>query len=247
MKCDACHCNSRSLESFKFVSEGDIHIMWYPSAFSQSKLGNENAEGSNACTIIVLLIATKIRNSNTRVQCLFSSPTKETLVKLFSDAILEGNSIHRNLFKAGLLRNVNLTVPEAMAASKSSLGSMTEWKSSVYFNDIMKNLYKEMDYHILEWFKNPPCCNKNSLYMVLIAHSKSVLFVLQLDMNCVLLIDSHQHSPYGAMMSQVRISKLESLCLWYTDMLCSSIGSKPDAYELSFLYYKCGKRNSIGV
>ncbi|XP_050528801.1 uncharacterized protein LOC126898607 [Daktulosphaira vitifoliae] len=244
MICDACHCNTQCSENFKFISEGNIHIMWYPSSFSQSRLGNENSEGSNACTIIVLLIATNIRNSNVRVQCLFSSPTKETLINLFSKAILEGNAIHRNLFKAGLLRNVNLTVPEAMAASKSSLGTMSEWKSSVYFNDIKKNLYREMDRHIIEWYKNPPCCDNKSLYMVLIAHSKSVLFVLQLDMNCVLLIDSHQHAPYGAVMSQVRISKLEKLCLWYTEMLCSAIGTKPEAYELSFLYFKCDTRNS---
>lgn len=91
-------------------------------------------EGSNACTIIVLLMANNIKKSNIRVQCLFRSPTKEHLVKLFSNAILEGNTIHRNLFEAGLLRSMNLTVPEAMEGGQSSLGTLTEWVETKYFD-----------------------------------------------------------------------------------------------------------------
>lgn len=48
-------------------------------------------------------------------------------------------------------------------------------------------------------------------------------------------------------MAQVRISKLKNLCLWYSNMLCSSIRSKPDAYELSFLYFACEKLNNKTV
>jgi len=48
-----------------------------------------------------------------------------------------------------------------------------------------ENLYIEMNRNVMEWYKNPPCCQPNNLYMVLIAHNKAVLFVIQLDMNCV--------------------------------------------------------------
>lgn len=68
-----------------------------------------------------------------------------------------------------------------------------------------------------------------------------LLFILFLQ---VLLIDSHKHSSYGALISQARISKLKNLCLWYSNMLCSTVGSKPYAYELSFLYYKCKNSNN---
>lgn len=85
-------------------------------------------EGSNACTLIVLLMATNVHTSNIRVDCLFTSPTKERLTELFSDAILKGNAIHQELFKAGnQSQNTNLTVPEAMEAAKLSLGTLNEW------------------------------------------------------------------------------------------------------------------------
>lgn len=85
-------------------------------------------EGSNACTIIALLMAENVHMSNIRIKCLFTSPDREYLAELFSDAILEGNAIHDNLFKCSCLsQNTNLTLPEAMVASKSSLGTLTEW------------------------------------------------------------------------------------------------------------------------
>jgi len=53
---------------------------------------------------------------------------KDSLTELFSDAILNGNVIHQNLFKnSSSSQNTNLTVPEAMKAGESSLGTMTEW------------------------------------------------------------------------------------------------------------------------
>jgi len=73
-------------------------------------------------------MATNMHKSNIHVECLFSSPTKERLTKLFSDAILKGNAIHQKLFKASNhLENTNLTVPEAMTAAKSFLGTLNEW------------------------------------------------------------------------------------------------------------------------
>lgn len=73
-------------------------------------------------------MATNINASNIRLECLFTSPTKETLVQLFSDAITIGNAIHQELFKDSCTtQNTNLTVPEAMKAAKLSLGTITEW------------------------------------------------------------------------------------------------------------------------
>lgn len=58
-------------------------------------------------------------------------------------------------------------------------------KSSVYFNDIKINLYAEMNRYIIEWYTNPPCCQPNNLYIILIAHNKAILIVIQLDTNSV--------------------------------------------------------------
>jgi len=87
-----------------------------------------NLEGSNACTLITLLMAKNVHFSNIRVHCLFIPSIKEWLTELFSNAIKEGNAIHQNLFKtSSQLQNTNLTVPEAMEAGESSLGTLTEW------------------------------------------------------------------------------------------------------------------------
>lgn len=47
MTCEACQYNNAintiSTESFEFLNKDNIHIMWYPSTFSQSRLGNENS------------------------------------------------------------------------------------------------------------------------------------------------------------------------------------------------------------
>lgn len=73
-------------------------------------------------------MATNINTSKIRVNCLFIPPAKDSLTELFSDAILNGNVIHQNLFKnSSSSQNTNLTVPEAMKAGESSLGTMTEW------------------------------------------------------------------------------------------------------------------------
>lgn len=87
-------------------------------------------------------MATNINTSNIRVNCLFTSPAKDNLTELFSDAILTGNVIHQNLFKnSSSSQNTNLTVPEAMKAGESSLGTMTEWvKIKIFMPGCLKNL-----------------------------------------------------------------------------------------------------------
>lgn len=45
MTCYACQSKNDTQNSkhFKFVERYDIHFMWYPSSFSQSRLGNNNS------------------------------------------------------------------------------------------------------------------------------------------------------------------------------------------------------------
>lgn len=69
-----------------------------------------------------------------------------------------------------------------------SLATYILQKSSIYINDMTDNLYVEMNSFIIEWYTNPPCCRPNNLYILLIAHSKAVLFVIQLDMDCVRIL-----------------------------------------------------------
>jgi len=46
MTCDTCqHKNSKTEnhENYKLVTKHGVHFMWYPSTFSQSRLGNINS------------------------------------------------------------------------------------------------------------------------------------------------------------------------------------------------------------
>lgn len=55
------------------------------------------------------------------------------------------------------------------------------------------------------------------------------------------MIDSHRHLDHGCVIAQVPIMNLHHLCFWHKNMLKHCYGSKPDCYELSFLYMKPGK------
>lgn len=46
MTCYACqhnNSNSQNYDSLKFVCKFNIHFLWYPPTFSQSRLGNTNS------------------------------------------------------------------------------------------------------------------------------------------------------------------------------------------------------------
>lgn len=58
-------------------------------------------------------------------------------------------------------------------------------KSLVYMNEMTDNLYAAVQRNVKDWQASPACCHANHLYMVLIAHNKAVLLVMQFDVDCV--------------------------------------------------------------
>nr|CAD7419901.1 unnamed protein product [Timema poppensis] len=151
---------------------------------------------------------------------------------------MAGNEIHEWLLRHGKLRHVNMTVPEAITAAGSSMRFICEWKSLVYLLALEESLYEQMTETLAEWHQNPPPRRGSDLYVVLIADNRSVLFIFQKDMEKVTLVDSHQHLNHGAMVAQVPGARLEQLCVWYNNVLRNYYGSRPECFELSFLYFK---------
>lgn len=108
-----------------------------------------------------------------------------------------------------------------------------------------------------EWIKAFPDVDVANLYIMLVADSRTVLFIFQsntetvsiafeifenflnkLHLPQVTLIDSHQHSAEkGAFIATAKISKLKYLCQWYTDVLKKYYNCIPDLYEISLLYF----------
>ncbi|XP_049775538.1 uncharacterized protein LOC126458411 isoform X2 [Schistocerca serialis cubense] len=215
---------------------GDVIIWWFPRDFSQSRIGDK-CTGSNACTLIALLVAHQCYKDNINI-----SPGEQRLsshiITALAESIMEGNEIHRQLLQKGNLQYLNMTVPEAMAAAKSKIKFITEWRSYVYLLDLGASLYEQMNDTLADWFRNPPARKGSELFVILIAENRSVLFVFQKDQNKVTLIDTHQHLNHGAVIAQVETPNLEALCAWYAVLLRKCYAARPECYELSFLYFK---------
>ncbi|XP_067014160.1 uncharacterized protein [Anabrus simplex] len=217
---------------------GDVSIWWFPRDFSQSRYGDRNT-GSNACTLIALLVAQRCNQNNIKIWTKEDFTLNKSIITALAESILEGNEIHERLLREGVLQHVNMTVPEAIEAAGSKMKIVTEWKSLVYLMDLGESLYEQLNETIAEWNRNPPMRRSSDLYVILIADNRTVLLVFQKELDTVTLIDSHQHLSHGAVLAQVSNNKLQNLCKWYHSMLLNCYGVRPVCYELSFLYFKC--------
>lgn len=54
-------------------------------------------------------------------------PLSRMLVTSLAEAIIDGNEIHEGLIQAGTVQNMDLTVPEALRATKFKYPNLVEW------------------------------------------------------------------------------------------------------------------------
>ncbi|XP_030758309.1 uncharacterized protein LOC115884013 [Sitophilus oryzae] len=223
------------------VYDDTISVMWFETKFSQSHYNVHNkTNGSNACTLIVVLIAAKCHAT----KVLINEPecgTNKKLIYLLATSMLEGNKIHEELKVKKLLKHLNLNVPEALKYTEDQTFNLVEWRSSIYMQRLSRSLCENIKVHYLEWLKinNKP---DRDLYVILIADSRTVLFLFQHRTQTVTLFDSHQHSmEKGAFIAVTNRSKLKHLCHWFKDVVLTCYNSDPKLYELSFLYFKNNK------
>lgn len=125
------------------INDDNLRVVWFEPAFSQSHYNTgKTTNGSNACTIIAILVAAKVHFNGTRVKklllflcstliCRFQiyGPDKfnTEMVYVLGHCMVEGNKMHETLKSKGSLNNINLTVPEAIKYAGKSVGSLTEW------------------------------------------------------------------------------------------------------------------------
>lgn len=224
--------------------EGGIKVWWFPADFCQSRLGDRligkpGGTGSNACTIITLLMAHKIHSHGIQIWGHEDQPLNRQLISAFAESIIDGNEIHERLMASGPLRNPNLTLPEAMDSCRGRFNNLVEWDSTVYHSKMRATLFENLHRGIMRWeLQGMPPTPGCDLYIVLIADQRSVLIVFQRALNRVSLVDSHSHLQHGAVVAQAGISQLKELCLWYDDMCWRFYESRPSCYELSYLYFQ---------
>lgn len=217
----------------------NVEVRWLPKDFSQSKIGS-GSSGSNACTLIAVLVALKCHDKDILSTRDLSIDGYESLLYVFCVSIVEGNRIHEDLQRSGLLDDVNLTVPEAIRACGDASARLVEWKSLIYMMEMRNSLFKEMSEKLLEFFDQSIGNKVTQLFVTLITENRTVLFVIQRKINTAVLIDSHQHIPYGAVTARADIQHLEELCLWYDTVLRHHYKLAPNCYELTYLYIDPG-------
>ncbi|KAJ8941094.1 hypothetical protein NQ314_010499 [Rhamnusium bicolor] len=171
----------------EYIYEDKIRITWFESNFSQSHYKFHNtrsSKASNACTLIVVLMAAKCN----QYKVVVNGPQKclnIRLIQLLAASMLEGNRIHDNLKIKNVLKHINLNVPEAIKFGGKQTSDMTEWKSEVYMEQLSKSLFENIRKNWKEWVKPSSETENLDMYIILVADSRTVLFLIQIKTDTV--------------------------------------------------------------
>jgi len=163
---------------------------------SQSTLNGRN--GSNACTFIAIIIA-KTVTADPSLQ--FPNQTLSPVWRYFmTSCISKGNAIHHNVTGG---QPTNFSVTEA-AAHLSSLGTITTEES---FDIDFTNQNPAIPQSSLSFYLQRLMTEPHSAAIVII-NGLSICFVGR--GNQLLLLDSHLHAPYGALIGKSTLGNIES-------------------------------------
>ncbi|CAG7829641.1 unnamed protein product [Allacma fusca] len=228
--------------------EGQVLFWLFPEEFSQSQLGDREL-GSNACTLIALLTAARIQVLNIPIWGLPDQPLSRMLVTTLAEAIIEGNDIYENLAISGQLTDPNLDITEALAPIREKYPLLAEWpilamngRENIIREPIGQSLSNNIREFLMYWIYNPPIDKipDSDLFIVLVANTRTCLFVYQPQVGKIALVDSHAHHAIraGAVVAQSRAGDLDHLCDWFSAMCLHCYGAGPDIseYELSCIY-----------
>ncbi|CAH1993985.1 unnamed protein product [Acanthoscelides obtectus] len=219
----------------EYPYDKNFRVTWFEANFSQAHYKVHNASrGSNACTLIAVLMAAKCNKSKLMVNDPGESLNMR-LILLLAESMLEGNKIHDYLKMKQLIKHINLNVPEAIKYAGPIAKTMVEWKSEIYTDLLSKSLYKNIMENWRVWRGR---LYGYDLYVILVADSRTVVFIIQSKSDTVTLVDSHAHGPdKGAFIAVAKLRKLKHLCKWYSDVMYTHYHSEPQRYELSFLFF----------
>ncbi|XP_044751747.1 uncharacterized protein LOC123311741 [Coccinella septempunctata] len=220
-----------------FLYDDKLKVTWFESKFSQSFYNYQNsANGSNACTLICIILAARCNRSREKLPICGNKEVSPKLINIFAKSMLDGNHIHNTLKKKGMLKNINLTVPEALSFADKMACGLKEWKCMLYLEPLYTSLFQNLKTNWLDWIDGH---SHDDLYVILITDSRSVLFYFHDESDNIVLFDSHQHSAdKGACLAVVKRQRLKTLCKWFAETLSVCYKCNPRLYELSFLYFE---------
>ncbi|XP_060525910.1 uncharacterized protein LOC132701754 [Cylas formicarius] len=232
------HLNLPFIPDYEIVDVGPVKVVRLEPKFSQSYYNALNIfSPSKACTLIALLTASKCHENGPIITGRVNRNLIARLVRLLAASMLDGNRMYDRLNRDDSLKDDGLNVPEAMACLKSDSLDVIEWKRVVVSEVLSVSLSASLKSNLEKWPQRG-----DSVYVALIACSRTVLFVIQTGPQTITLFDSHrQSSENGALIAVAELGCLDAFCLWFAEVFRRCTGTDPFFYELSFLYFVNGE------
>lgn len=190
----------------------------------QSSIGGR--QGSNACTLIVLLVRYRFVTSS------LPQLTRSTLPSLWFEAVtsgmFQGNAIHDVLFDG---QPINLDVEDAVECCGDDL-HISSYKESIGYDLQLGDLSP-----LVATLEDRASLRKNQT-AVLINNDMTVAVLLWETGECA-IIDSHAHGNYGAVISCVPPGQINTIVSWLAKMVLKYCNRVLGLCTLTFVSYDC--------
>lgn len=175
-----------------------------PVFLSQSTIGGRN--GSNACTVISLLLAKTYVTNKQLLQINNSQPLSQNWIVAFISCMLGGNQAYDTFISSH--NPIYLGVVEAIPLIRNSLGSLN------YEEELTVCFTKEAcaaDESALSYQLSRRLGNANAAFTII--NGMTITFVADSN-GSVLVLDSHLHLPNGALLAKCKRDDIEGLLHW---------------------------------
>ncbi|RUA05043.1 MAG: hypothetical protein DSY43_05455 [Gammaproteobacteria bacterium] len=172
-------------------------LWFFDHHLSQSTLNGRN--GSNACTFITIILAKAIITNSSTLAFPSQSLSPVWAVIMPTNCISKGNDIHHNVTGG---RPTNFSVSDAVS-HLSSIGNITA-EDSFDVDFTCQNTavpQSSLAFYLQRLVAEP------QLAAVVIINDLSICFLGRV--NELLLLDSHLHGPYGALIGKTTLADVE--------------------------------------
>ena len=182
-----------------------------PAFLSQSTIGG--CQGSNACTVISLLLAKTYLTNKSFLQLKNHQPLTPSWILAFMSCMMGGNQAYDSFMQSPSY----LGVVEAIPLVRSSLGSLSyeEELTVCFFKEPNSNEESALSFHLSRWITNT-----NAAFTII--NGLTISFVSDANDNIILMY-SHLHLPKGTFLAQSQRSDIEELLNWLKLKLSATV------------------------
>lgn len=186
-------------------NKNSIQFCFFPYQVSQSTVNGR--QSSTACALIALLMAHKYHNQNSSLPV--HTQLSPAWFNLIVSSILEGNTIHDNVFQH---MPVTLQIPMASSLLVGSIGQIRLGQElPVNFTSENGPTSSNLDYHLGDMVNNSTSSPPSAIIVTFRGNTFSFVPGKQ---NNLIFLDSHVHHPFGALIASVPSTHIPELLKW---------------------------------